>query len=73
MKNIKKCVGLSITSNMSTFASLTGVGVGIASSAVGLEICALTAGIKKYKSIIKKKTKNRDKIVLLGKAKLTAF
>ena len=27
--------------------------VGIASSMVGLKICALTAGIKKYKSVIK--------------------
>ena len=27
----------------------------ITSSAIGLKICAITAGIKKYKSIIKKK------------------
>ena len=36
------------------FALLVGVPVGIVSSAVGLKICDITAGIKKYKSIIKK-------------------
>ena len=44
--------------------------VGIASSAVGLKVCAITAGIKKYKPIVKKKRKKHDKIVLLGKGKL---
>ena len=39
----------------SVFACLVGVPVGIASFAAGLKICTLTAGIKKYKSIIKKK------------------
>ena len=37
---------------------------------IGIKICAVTVGIKKYKSIIKKKKKKHDKIVLLGKAKL---
>ena len=37
----------------SVFASLFGVPIGITSSAIGSKI---TAGIKKYKSIIKKKT-----------------
>ena len=41
--------------SVSAFASLVGVPVGIADSAVGLKICAITAGIKKYRSIIKKK------------------
>ena len=40
------------------------------SSAVGLKICAIIAGIKKYKSIIKKKKKKYHKIVLLPKTKL---
>ena len=31
------------------FASLVGIPVGFTSSAVGLKICAITAGIKKYK------------------------
>ena len=34
----------------------------ISSSAIGLEICVITARIKKYKSIIKKKKKH-DKII----------
>ena len=56
--------------SISAFASLVGVPVGITSSTVGLKICATTAGIKKYKSVIQKKMKKHDKIVLLGKAKL---
>ena len=34
------------------FASLVVIPTGITSSAVGIKICAITAGIKKYKSII---------------------
>ena len=37
--------------SISAFASLTGVPKGITSSEIGLKICAITAGIKKYKSI----------------------
>ena len=40
--------------SISAFASLVGIPIGITSSAIGLNICAITAGIKKYKSIIKK-------------------
>ena len=40
---------------ISDFAPLIGVPIGIASSAIGLKICAITAGVKRYKSIIKKK------------------
>ena len=50
------------------FASLVGISVGIASSAIALKICGITAVIKKYKSIIKKK--KHDKIELLVKSKL---
>ena len=42
---------------ISAFASLVGVPIGITSSAIGLKVCAITAGIKKYKSIIKRKKK----------------
>ena len=42
-------------------------------SAVGIKICAITAAIKKYKSIIKKKKKKHDKIVLLVKDKLNTI
>ena len=44
--------------SVSAFASLVGISVGIARSAVRLNICAITAGTKRYKSIIKKKKKN---------------
>ena len=57
----------------STFASLVCVPVGIMSSAVGINICAITSGIKKYKSIIKTKKKKHDKIVSLGKDKLNTI
>ena len=55
--------------SISTFASLLGILLGITSSAIGLKICAITAGIKKYKSVIKIKKKKHDKIVLLTKEK----
>ena len=54
---------------ISTFASLFGIPIGITSSAIGLNICIMTAGVKKYESIIKKKKKKHDKIVLLAKSK----
>ena len=59
--------------SISAFASLVCVPVSITSSAVGIKICAITAGIKKYTPIIKKKKKNRDKTVLLGKDKLNSI
>ena len=59
--------------SISAFASLVYVLVVIRSSAVGIKICKMTAGIKKYKSIIKKKKKEHDKIVLLGKDKLNTI
>ena len=46
---------------------------GITSSAVGLKMCAITAGIRKYMSIIKKKRKQHNHIVLLSKAKLNTI
>ena len=56
--------------SISAFTSLVCVAIGITSSAVGRKIRAITAGIKRYKSIIKKKKKKHNKIVLLGKDKL---
>ena len=61
---ITRCV------SVSAFALLVCVFAGSKSSAVGLKICAITARIKKYKSIIKKKRKKHDKIVLLWKDRL---
>ena len=56
--------------SISAFTSLISIPVGIMSSAIGLKICAITAGIKRYKSIIKKKKKKHDKMLLLAKSKL---
>ena len=39
------------------FASLVGIPMGITSTAVELKICVITAGIKTYELIIKKKEK----------------
>ena len=59
--------------SISAFASLVGIPIGITSSATGLRICAITAGIKKYKSIIKKNKKKPDEIVLSAKSKLNSI
>ena len=58
---------------ISAFTSLVAVHVGITSSPVKLKIYAITTGIKKYKSIIKKKKKKHNEIVLLGKSKLNTI
>ena len=77
LKNIEHFLILASTItgcvSISAFASLIGIPIGITSSAIGLKICAITAGIKKYKSIIKKKKKKHDKIVLLAKSKLNSI
>ena len=49
------------------------ISVGITSYGVGINICEITAGIKKYKSLIKKEKIKYVKIVLLGKDKLNAI
>ena len=56
--------------SISGFDSFLGIPIGIASSAMGLKICTITAEMKNYKSIVKKKKKKHDKIVLLAKSKL---
>ena len=59
--------------SISAFASLVDINKGTTSSLVGIKICVIITGIKKYKSIIKKKKKKHDKIVLLGKDKLNTI
>ena len=59
--------------SISTFASLFSIPIGIKSSVIVLKICAITAGIKNYKSIIKKKKRKYDKIVLLAESKLNSI
>ena len=58
--------------SISAFAYLVGIQIGITSSAIELKICAVTKAIKKYKSIIKKKKKKHNKIVLFAKFKLNS-
>ena len=41
--------------SISAFASLVCIPIGFMSSAIGFKICVITAGIKKSKSVIKKK------------------
>ena len=55
--------------SISFFASLIGIPIGITRFAIGLKTCAITVGIKKYKSIIKKKKKKYYKIIFLAKFK----
>lgn len=53
--------------NFCIYFFLVGIPIGIATSEAKLQICTTTAGIRKYKSIIKKNENNHDKIVLLAK------
>ena len=59
--------------SMSAFVSLIGIPIKIASSAIGLKICAIGiyAGIAKYESIIKKK--KHHQIALLAKSNLNSI
>ena len=59
--------------SISAFASLVAFPFGFTSSEVEIKICTITAGIKKYKSIIKKNKKKNDKAVLPGKDKLNSI
>ena len=60
---ITECISISV------FPSLLVMPIGITSSAIGWRICVVPAGIKKYKSIIKKKKRKRAKLVLIAKSK----
>ena len=55
------------------FPSSLDVSVGITSSVLGLTICAITAGVKKYKILIQKKKKKHDKTILLAKTNLNTI
>ena len=56
--------------SISAFASLLDILLRITSAAKWWRKCAITAGIKKYKSIIKKKRKKHNQVVFLVKTKL---
>ena len=59
--------------SISTFAALLGSSIEIKSSETGLKIWAITARVKSYKPIIKKRKKKHNKIVLLAKLKLNSI
>ena len=59
--------------SISAFSSLADIPIGIKNFSVGVNIFAIIAAIKNYKSIKKKKKKKDDEIVLLGKDKLNAI
>ena len=52
------------------FCFFTWCSIGIKNSTIGLKICTITVGIKKFKLIIKKRRKKHYKIVLLVKTNL---
>ena len=54
------------------YSSLVGIPIGITSTAIGLKIWAIVAGIKMCKLIIKKRKKNHDKILSSAKSKLNS-
>ena len=59
--------------SISDFVSLVGIPIVITSSVIGLKICAIAAAIKQYESVVKKKKKRHDKIVLLAICKLNSI
>ena len=59
--------------SISAFASLVGFPIGITSSAIGLKIYTITGGIRKHKSMNKKKKKKHNKRVLLTKSKVNSI
>ena len=56
-----------------SISALVGIPIRIMSSAIGLNICVITAEIKKYKSIMKKLKKKHNKVVFLAKTKLNSI
>ena len=55
------------------FAFVVGMPIGITTSTIAVKICVITTGIKRYKSINKKKRKKHDKIVLLATFRLNSI
>ena len=59
--------------SISASPSLFGIPIKVTSSAIEKKNYAVATRIKKYKSMIKKKKKKHDKIVLLAKFKLNSI
>ena len=64
---------ITVCVSFTVIASLVGIPVVITISPLRLKIYSITAGIKKYKSVTKKKKKNHHKTVLLAKPKLNSI
>ena len=62
-----RCISISL------LTSLIGIPIGITSSAIGLKICLIMTGTKKYKSITKKEKKKHNKILLPAESKLNSI
>ena len=58
--------------SISSFDFLVDIPIEITSSAIGLKICVITAGIKKYKLIITKKKEKHNEILSLAESKLNS-
>ena len=58
---------ITATVTISVFASLSYIPINITSFPTELKLCLIIAGIKNYESIIEKKKKEHDKILLLQK------
>ena len=59
--------------SISVFAFLLGIPIATTSSAIESKICAVVARTKRFKSIINKEKKKRDKTILLPKSKLNSI
>ena len=59
--------------SISAFTSLISIPIGITSSSIGLKIPANNVGIKRYTSLIEKKKKKHNKIVLIAKSNLNSI
>ena len=57
---------ITVCISIATFASLGDIPIVVTSSAVGLKTCAITAGTKTHKSIVKNRRRNMIKKILLG-------
>ena len=64
---------LTLSVSISDFDSSVNISVGMTSSALWIKICAIFAGIKTYKPIIKKKKKKHDKKVLWANNNLSSI
>ena len=65
-KNKKVCTTLNYIEHLSAFASSVDISKGIMSSIIGLNISAIIAGIRKYKSIVRKRKNKHDEDISIS-------